>query len=411
MSELTVCRERAVAASSPRSRHVVLVGVGHTHAYVVERWRNTPIANASLTCVSDRVVSTYSGLLPAVLAGECAPSAMEIDLPALCARAGARFVVGDVTGVDLGGRRLLVDGQPSIRFDALSVGIGSVPSFDDVEVADPTCLVPIKPMQTLLARLDRQLRAADTAYRHRPLRLVTVGGGAAGVEMALCLPAHVRAVLGSTRAAEYTMVSDVEPVLASGAPRTSRLVERALSRRGVGVVSGRRVRRVGGGLTLDDGSTLDADIALWVTNASPPPLLAALGLPTDGRGFLLTDQSLRSTSGAPIFAVGDAGSLADHPCPKAGVYAVRQGPVLWRNIHLSLSGKPLEPYWPQRSFLRLLHTGKGRAVGEWRGLTFEGRWVWWLKQAIDRGFIAKYQARSTGLHADEPVGPSRTDLR
>ena len=49
-------------------------------------------------------------------------------------------------------------------------------------------------------------------------------------------------------------------------------------------------------------------------------------------------------------------------------------------------------YRPQAHFLRLLTTGEGRAIGEWRGLSFEGGWVWWLKDGIDRPFMARYQA-------------------
>ena len=42
-----------------------------------------------------------------------------------------------------------------------------------------------------------------------------------------------------------------------------------------------------------------------------------------------------------IFAVGDCATLADYPqTPKAGVYAVRQGPVLRDNLEALLEGRP-----------------------------------------------------------------------
>jgi hypothetical protein len=53
-------------------------------------------------------------------------------------------------------------------------------------------------------------------------------------------------------------------------------------------------------------------------------------------------------------------------------------------------GRPLRPYRPQTSFLRLINTGDGRAIGEYRGFTFEGRWCWWLKDWIDRRFIDQF---------------------
>lgn len=76
--------------------------------------------------------------------------------------------------------------------------------------------------------------------------------------------------------------------------------------------------------------------------------------------------------------------------PKAGVYAVREGPILWGNMARMLDGRPLRPYRPQSRFLRLLNTGDGRAIGEYRGFTFEGRWCWRLKDAIDRRFMDQF---------------------
>jgi len=92
-----------------------------------------------------------------------------------------------------------------------------------------------------------------------------------------------------------------------------------------------------------------------------------------------------------IFAVGDCGTIEGTATPKAGVHAVREGPVLWRNLVGLLDGRPPVPYNPQAGFLKLLNTGDGRAIGEFAGLTFEGRWCWLLKDFIDRRFVARYQ--------------------
>jgi selenide, water dikinase len=113
-------------------------------------------------------------------------------------------------------------------------------------------------------------------------------------------------------------------------------------------------------------------VIVWATGAAPPALLSSLGLPIDDRGFLRTTPALTTTSGAPIFIVGDTGTIDGAATPKAGVYAVRQGPVLWDNIQRLLAGRTLRRYTPQRGFLKLLNTGNGRAIGEWKGLSFEG---------------------------------------
>src|SRR2546423_12371417 len=165
---------------------VVLLGVGHTNAHVLRMWRMEPIRRARLTCVSNLPVSTYSGMLPAVLAGQYAPAAMEIDLVRLCAAAGARLVVGNVVGLDRERRRLLFSERPPLPFDVLSIGIGSVPSRDGLQAADET-LLPIKPMQTFLPRLEGGVRAATETAKGQALQIVLVGGGVGGLGITFLL--------------------------------------------------------------------------------------------------------------------------------------------------------------------------------------------------------------------------------
>ena len=313
---------------------------------------------------------------------------MEIDLGSLCDSAGARLVIADVIGMDAARQVLLFGDRPPLRFDVLSIGIGSVPTVGDVRIADDSRLVAIKPMQTFLARFDEAVRAAVSERRDRPIRVAIAGGGAGGVELTLCLPAHLRTLLGPQGRSDLMMVTAAGRLMPGSLAATARRAERIFSRRGVRLITGRQVVEINRGvLTLDDGTAAHSDVILWATGASAPPVIGKLGLPTDADGFLLTSDTLLTTGCAPVFAVGDAGSIAGSSVPKAGVFAVKQGPVLLDNILRALSGAPLRRFRPQRGFLKLLNTGDGRAIGEWRRLSFEGAWCWWLKDYIDSRFI------------------------
>ena len=388
---------------SGSGRDVVLLGVGHTHAHIVRTWRARPIPDARLICVSDFDVATYSGMLPGVLAGEYPPDAMTIDLRRFCDAAGAQLVIAQVKGLNVQDRQLVFADRPPLGFDVLSVGIGSVPSWRGVECVDASQVVPVKPMQTFLARLDARLRAAAVARGTTPLRIVTVGGGAGGIEVTLCLPARLRVQLGANARFEHTIVCGGPDILPGSSRGLVERVTRICRRRGVEIIRSRRVTRVdGAGITLDDGARMEADVIVWATGATAPPVLSNMGLPTDARGFLLTKDTLQSTGSASVFAVGDTGSIDGVPAPKAGVYAVRQGPVLWSNLQRVISTAPLRRYEPQRTFLRLLNTGDGRAVGEWRGISFEGVWCRRLKDIIDRRFVGRYQCPQ--VNRDTVVG-------
>lgn len=370
------------------SHDVVLVGLGHTNAHVLRMWKMSPTADARLTCISDFPVATYSGMLPGTLAGLYPPDRMTIDLVRLCAAAGARFLQAEVTGLDLAGRQLLLNDRPAVRFDVLSIGIGSIPKGIEHQAAP---VVPIKPMQTFLDRFDRRLDCLARSSENRRLRIVVVGGGAGGVEVAFCLPRHIERRCPGLRF-DLSIVDGADDILPGAAPGAIRLARRELERRGVGLLLRKGVSSVGDGrLTLADGTTHEADLVIWSTGAAAPPLLAKLGLPVDEQGFLLTRPSLQTVADAPVFVVGDSASCPEQPRPKAGVYAVRQGPILWENIQRRLRGQTLIEYDAQQGFLSLMATGDGRAILSYKGLAAHGRWCWKVKDFIDSRFIDKYQ--------------------
>lgn len=394
--------------NSKLPRHdIVLIGAGHTNAHVLRMWRMKPLADTRLTCISNFPVATYSGMLTGTLAGMYSRDRMQIDLVRLCAAAGARLICSEMAGLDLGPKQVLLHDRPPVPFDVLSVGIGSVPELPASGETNST-LLTIKPMQTFLERLDRRLAALSTAVASRPWRIAVVGAGAGGVEITLCLPFHLERQHPGHRY-ELTLI-DAAPEMLSGLdPRMIRRVRRELGARGVEIMLGHAVEDAGDGqLMLAGHGARPVDLAIWATGAVAPPLLAKLGLPTDEKGFLLTRATLQTVADAAVFAVGDSGTSAEFPTPKAGVYAVRQGPVLWENLKRTLRGEEPVRYVPQRGFLKLLTTGDGRAILGYKGLSFHAAWCMMLKNYIDTRFMAKYQDYSPSNMSDaddEPDAP------
>lgn len=389
---------------------IVLLGIGHTNAHVLRMWKMNPIPDAQLTCVSNFSVVTYSGMLPGVLAGQYETPQMEIDLVRLCASAGARLVVDRVVGLDAAKKRLLFETRPPLAYDLLSIGIGSIPTREGVEELDETMLA-IKPMQTFVERLTRRLQEVAASGRDRTIRIAIVGGGAGGVEIALCIPSCIRSILGNV-ATEMTLVNASERLIPGALPKTSLMARRELEKRDVRVVLGEQVRKVTDGvITLAGGDQIETDLALWATSATAPPLLESFDLPKDDRGFLLTRPTLQSASDDEIFAVGDSGTIDRSRTPKAGVYAVRQGPYLWENLQRKLRDQPLENYVPQRGFLKLFNTGDGRAIGEYKGLSLHNRWMWKLKDRIDRKFMDMYQSYDPIPMSTAPVEDQSSQMR
>ncbi|MBW8299105.1 MAG: FAD-dependent oxidoreductase [Hydrogenophaga sp.] len=127
------------------------------------------------------------------------------------------------------------------------------------------------------------------------------------------------------------------------------------------------------------------------TSSGAAAWLGQTGLALDPSGFIRVDDALRSPSYPEIFAAGDIASLPD-PRPKAGVFAVRQGPVLAENIRRSLFGEALLPFRPQQRWLALISLADGRAIADKWDFAASGRWVAKWKHWNDTRFLRRYRS-------------------
>ncbi|TWT49302.1 NADH dehydrogenase-like protein YjlD [Rubripirellula amarantea] len=375
------------------TKHLVLLGIGHTNAHVVKEWAVEPIPNCSLTCISKFPTATYSGMLPGTLGGQFSDNEMRIDLRKLADHAGARLILADTCGLDLTAGEVLFSDHESIPFDALSVGVGSMPAGWQ-QLSESSLMVPIKPMQTFLSRLDDRLQNASFG-KNVPLRVAIVGGGVASVEIAFCLNEQIskrHSATGIQGNVKIDIFTSSDRIADGMRERSIAKIEKLLTARNIPVHAGHRIVEVNDtDVVRDDGQRFPADCVIWATGAAAPPVLGKLGLQTDERGFIATSQTLQSLTDPRIFAVGDSGTVIQSPSPKAGVYAVRQCPILWNNLHAHFSGKAMRKFEPQSDFLKLLNTGDTKALLEYGWFTVHARWCWKLKTWIDRKFVDDFQ--------------------
>jgi selenide,water dikinase len=246
----------------------------------------------------------------------------------------------------------------------------------------------VRPIERLIEGAEVLLARARAASPRAPFRLLVVGAGAGGVELAFCFEARLRRE--TSRPLAVTLLDRAAAVLPGAAASLVRRVTRAMRRRGIELLPGAEVEALESGMVrLANGRALAADAVIWSTGAAAHAFLRESDLPVDAQGFVRVRPTLQVEGVDRLFAVGDCASLAG--MQKAGVYAVRCGPILAENLRRARTGRELGVYRPQREFLSLLNLGDGTAVGVLRGLSFEGRWVMRLKDRIDRRFVEKYR--------------------
>ncbi|MDQ4128532.1 MAG: FAD-dependent oxidoreductase, partial [Actinomycetota bacterium] len=181
------------------------------------------------------------------------------------------------------------------------------------------------------------------------------------------------------------------PVLLGSSPaRARRLVHEYLRDQGVEVLLGCPVRFHDGGVAAEDGRRLVADLIVPATGVAPPDVFGHSGLLTGSDGGLWVDHHLRSPSDGRIFGGGDSVSFRGRGLPRLGVFAIRQGPLLYRNLQAVLEARPLGIFRPQRRFLYVLELGDGTGLAVYGPLAWRGRLAARIKHRIDRRFMAEY---------------------
>jgi len=388
------CYNQPVQATSNITQELVLVGGGHAHVAVLKRLGMHPLPGVRITLVSDASTSAYSGMLPGCIAGHYRREEAQIELRPLCRFAGAQFYQDVMIGLDLANKRVQFANRPPAGFDILSLNLGSTPQTVSAAGAARYSL-PVKPVQAFLRRWE-ELAQQPAPASGKPRRLVVVGGGAGGVELLLATRHRLLQRAGplahNGSGWVFHLVTATDTILPTHNRSVQRRYQRILLERDVHVHVQHSVTEVTAEeVRCGTGAAISYDVLLWATQADAPAWLRESGLATDDKGFVKVNEFLQSTSHPFVFAAGDVAGMVQHPRPKSGVFAVRQGRPLAENLVRAISGQPLHPFTPQRQFLSLISTGDRYAVASRGPFACEGAWVWKLKDWIDRRWMRQYQ--------------------
>jgi pyridine nucleotide-disulfide oxidoreductase family protein len=359
---------------------LVLVGGGHAHLHVLHDLIRNPIPNTQVIVISISRYQYYSGMFASYLEGVDSLEAIRVDLLALCEKAACDWLEDEVVEIDAEAQTVQSAKGQTIHYDCISFNIGSTSnSFHVPGVAQYAQW--IKPNDKL-----PQLTETIKNQQH----IMIVGGGASGVELSASI-ASSRAKKGWTNP-QITLVHSGR--LMSNHPQTvaSRL-SAILENKGIALVSGEQVTEVREHeVVLGTGKRIEYDGLIWLTGPAAPEIFRRSRLPVDQYGYLNVNDQLQTEPYPMIFGAGDCVSMQSAPwVHKSGVYAVRQAPILSKNLRRYLNGQPLLDYIPQKHYLAILSLGNHAALLIYHRWAIHATWCWTLKRWIDTRFIKKYQ--------------------
>jgi NADH:ubiquinone reductase (H+-translocating) len=403
-------RERA-RTGSPERAHVLVLGGGFGGIGAVRELKGVDV---DVTLVDRHDFHTFQPLLYQVATDLLETSACGHPLRDLFHDdPHVRVCGGTVTGIDLAGHRVELEGSEPLTYDYLVVGLGARVNFFGVAGADQHAF----PMYTLpdAVRLrEHVLERWEAADRDPALvedgavTVVVVGGGATGIESAGALAELYR----NNFAQDYPgiPVDRARIVLVEAGPSLLPMfkadirnyTKKALEQRGVEVrleevVASVEPTRV----TFTSGEVINAHTLIWGAGLRASPLAGALGLELQHADRVPVEPDLSVAGHPEVFAVGDVAWITDSKTkdvlPQLGSVALQAGKRVGGNIALLVAGKETEPFvYHDKGTMATI--GRGAAVIQTRGgHTLKGRSAFLAWGAVHLALLSTGEDRAKAL--------------
>jgi len=365
-------------------KKLILAGGGHAHMTILARLGDLVREGHEVTVVQPSDYHYYSGMGPGMLGRTYTPEEIRFATRYVVERQGGIFVRDRVVSIDAPNRTVGLASGASLGYDVLACNAGSFIPFDNIE-GDTSRIFTVKPIE----RLQEAQRAvvAVCASRTRPA-IAVIGGGPAAIEIA----GNVRrlASLEGRNAPRITLFAG-RSLLSRFHEKIRLMARESLAFQDIAVNEDGYVRAVKDGVIQLGGRTYHPDLIFVATGVKPSRLFADSGLPTGITGGLLVNERLQSVEHPEIFGGGDCIDYAPRRLDKVGVYAVRENPVLYRNVRATLNGTRLVTFDPGGSYLLLFNMGDGTAIFSKGPFMFRNRLAMNLKDYIDRRFMREFQ--------------------
>jgi NADH dehydrogenase len=368
--------------------HVVIIGGGFGGLAVAKRLAR--LRGVAVTLVDRRNFHVFQPLLYQVATGGLSPADICAPLRSVMAPyKNVRTVMGEVTGFDLDGRRVLVAGEQELVYDYLVVAAGARHHYfghDDWEAMAPG-LKTIEDATAIRGRVLSAFEAAevepDPEKRRALLTFLIVGGGPTGVELAGTLGEIANDTLKEDfrsfrpEEARIQLLEAGPRILTAFPEHLGAAAERSLLALGVRVRTGVAVSSIDGdGVKLANGDQIPAKTVVWAAGVKASPLGAMLGAELDKAGRVVVTTKCRLPGRPEVFVLGDMAALQGMPLPGVAPVAMQQGRYVADAIEAVMLGREFAPFaYVNKGNLATI--GRAKAIADFGTFQLSG-WVAWL---------------------------------
>ncbi len=390
--------EMLTESKTPR---ILIVGGGYAGFYTA--WKLEKLlrkGEAQVTLIDPLPYMTYQPFLPEVAAGSIEPRHAVVSHRRHLKR--TQVITGKVSKVNHEKRFLTVSLSgghfEDISYDHVVLTAGAITrtfpiaGVADVAIGMKTIEEAVDVRNRLIGNFERAESLPAGPERQRLLTTVVVGGGFAGIEIFAELRSAATYLLRyfpgiSFDEVQFHLIEAMGRIMPEVSQQTSEWVIKNLARRNAKIhLNTQLTSAEKGNLQLSSGETLTTDLVIWTAGAAANPVAKATDLPTDDRGRITVEPTLRVVvDAAPIQGAWAAGDVAAVPdltgggvggfCVPNAQHAVRQGKLLASNLVSVLRGENPRVY-VHKSLGAVAGLGLGVGAFQFRKLGVTGFVAW-----------------------------------
>ncbi len=406
--------------SAPHRIVILGAGFGGINTYL-NLYHNTKRRNVRITLVNDTNYFLFSPLLHEVATSSLGRHHVTEAIRELMEGHDARFLQAEITAIDFS-RRSVATNQGSLPYDTLVIATGAETNFFGIPGSEH-CL-DLKTLKDAVAIRDRVIDAFEQAAqsnsaseRKRLLSFAVIGGGPTGVEMTGELMDLLTETLERFFAQEIkpkdvslTLLTADPELLMMFHPTLRHKAYNVLKERGVTIHTEMMAKKIDTeGITCASGNLVPAGTIIWAAGVKPRLPALTPDAPRGKGGCLLVDPFFRlhkMTTKSPspnakpeaadadihahkhehadvwpnVFVLGDAAAFVDadgKQLPMLAQVAVRQAPILAKNILRNLKNKPLMAF-AYHSKGQLVSLGRFQALAQIGPIHLSGPLAWFI---------------------------------
>ncbi|HIH43144.1 TPA: FAD-dependent oxidoreductase [Candidatus Woesearchaeota archaeon] len=387
-------------------KRVVIAGSGFGGLRVAEKLRKNCEKSIEIIVIDSADCHTFAPALYSVATGETSAQAVCEPLSVIYIRKGIKYIQEKIVNIDV--KKKIVSTKKykklnkndkatnTIPYDFLVLAVGSEVNFYGIKGIQKNAF-SLKTKEDAAAIYKHLQKVIATMQDKQFHRLVVLGGGVTGVELACELKDHLDNVcMQNNIPREKFSVMLIQAVdhLVPGFPaKVQKFCEHYMAEHGIELrVDSPVVQAKRQLLILKSREIIKADTVIWAGGIKANRLLGSVEVEQDEYGVKVNSY-LQSVSNQNIYAVGDCMNYNDQKTGKRALKtaqnALHQANVVAENICKATKGRDdFASYRPKETPV-LISLGKKMGLFIWKNFWFRGYWMMKMKDYIEKEYMWK----------------------